>query len=102
MLSSAPILTYYNADDLTKVSVDSFPLIGVLLQKRGNEWRTVFCASRLLTLTEQRYAQLEKEAFVVTWCCKKFADFLVELAKFIIETNHKPLLILLKKNEMSG
>ena len=78
-LSTAPVLTHYNVDKETKVSADasSYGLGGILLQKQGNDWRPVFYASRSLIETEQRYAQIEKEALIVTWCCKKFADFLI-------------------------
>lgn len=60
----------------------------------------MFYASRSLSNTEQRYAQVEKEALAVTWCCEKFADFLIGLPRFIIETDHKPLLALLKTKQL--
>ena len=43
--------------------------------------------SRSLTPTEQRYAQIEREALAFTWA---YADYLVGL-QFAIETDHKPL-----------
>ena len=68
-LSSTPVLAHYSPDKPTKVSVDvsSYGLGGVLLQKEENDWKPVFYASRSLTPTEQRYAQVEKEALAVTW-----------------------------------
>ena len=95
-LSSAPVLIHYCTDKPTKVSGDasSYVLGGVLLKKEGDDWRPVFYASRSLTETEQRYAQIEKETLAVTWCCEKFSDFLIGLPKFFIETDHKPLLLL--------
>ncbi|GFS22574.1 Pol polyprotein [Elysia marginata] len=62
---------------------------------------TVFYASRSLTSTETCYAQIEKEALAATWACEKFAGFLIGLynSKFTIETDHKPLLVLLQKKE---
>ena len=30
-----------------------------------------------MTSTEQRYAQIEKEALATTWACEKFADFVL-------------------------
>ena len=78
-LSSAPVLTHYSPNKPTKVSADasSYGMGGVLLQKDREDWRPVFYASRSLTSTEQRYAQVEKKALAVTWCCEKFADFLI-------------------------
>ena len=53
-----------------------------------------------MTNTEARYAQVEKEAFGVTWACEKFSDFLVGLKNFKIETDHKPPLALLQKKSL--
>ena len=58
--------------------------------------KTVFYASRSLSSTEQRYAQMEKEALALTWAYEQFADFLVGVSSFTIETDHKPLLTLMK------
>ena len=46
--------------------------------------------SRALTETEQRYAQIEKEALA----CERFEDYLLGIP-FLIETDHKPLVPLL-------
>ena len=46
--------------------------------------------SRAMTPTEQRYAQIEKEALAITWSCDRFNDYLMDL-EFRIETDHKPL-----------
>ena len=101
-LSTAPVLIHYSTDKETKVSADasSYGLGGVLLQKQENDWKPVFYASRSLTETDQRYALIEKEALAVSWCCEKFADFLIGLHKFTVETDHKPLLVLLKTKRL--
>ena len=80
----------------TKVTADasSYGLGGVLLQKWDSEWRPVAYASRSLSPTEQRYAQVEKEALGLTWACERFRDFLLG-KHFCLETDHKPLLSLL-------
>ena len=64
-LSSHRVLALYHPDRETVVSSDasSYGLGGVLLQKQpGGDWKPVMYASRTLTATEQRYAQIEKEA----------------------------------------
>ena len=48
-----------------------------------------------MTPTEQRYAQIEKEALAITWACDRFADYLMIGLQFHVETDHKPLVPLL-------
>lgn len=44
----------------------------------------------MLSPTEQRYAQIEKEALASTWVCERLSDYLVGTC-FHLETDHKPL-----------
>ena len=53
-------------------------------------WKPVVFISRALLSTEQRYAQIEKEAQATTWACKRRADYLVSKT-FHIQAYHKPL-----------
>ena len=46
------------------------------LQKDGTVWKPVAYASRSMTPTEKRYAQIEKEAWQITWACQKFTDYI--------------------------
>ena len=45
-------------------------------------------ASRSMSETERRYAQIEKEALSVTWSCEKFSDYILRNS-FTIETDNK-------------
>ena len=94
-------LALYNPNAPTKVSADasSFGLGAVLLQKNANDWEPVAFASRSMTEVERRYAQIEKEALAATWACEKFTDYILG-AKFIIETDHKPLVPLLSTTHL--
>ncbi len=66
----------------------------VLLQEARKKWKPIVYASRSMTDTEKRYAQIEKEALSLTWTCDKFQDYLLG-RQFYIETNHKLLVPLL-------
>ena len=95
-LSKPTTLALYNPEAPTKISADasSYGLGAVLLQQANGDWRPVAYASRSMSETERRYAQIEKEALAATWACEKFSDFI--LSKHIeIETDHKPLVPLL-------
>ena len=96
-LSCPPVLALYNPNSETCVSADasSFGLGAVVCQKQANrQWRPIAYQSRSMTPTEQRYAQIEKEALAVTWACERFSHYL-RGAKFHVETDHKPLVPLL-------
>ncbi len=97
LLSTTPCLALYDPQRETILSADasSYGIGAVLKQKQpdGSLRPTVF-ASRALTSTEQRYAQIEKEALAVTWAAERLSDFLTGI-HFTIETDHKPLVPLL-------
>ena len=95
-LCKPTVLAFYTPDAPTKLSADasSHGLGAVLLQRSDGEWKPVAYASRSISDTEKRYAQIEKEALSTVWACDKFASYVVGL-KFHIETDHKPLVPLL-------
>ena len=92
--SSEPVLQYYNAKKPVKLSVDasSTGLGAVLLQ----DDKPVAYASRALTETQQRYAQIEKETLAILYGCTKFHEF-VYGKDIQIETDHKPLQAIFNK-----
>ena len=68
-------LALYNPQVATKISTDasSYGLGAILLQEEQGSWKPVAFASKALTETEQRYAQIEKEALAIVWACNKFS-----------------------------
>ena len=90
------MLALYDPKAKFKISADAscYGLGVVLLQQQDSTWRPVAYASRSMTETEKRYAQIEKEALALTWACEKFTDYLLGL-HFLMETDHKPLVPLL-------
>ena len=91
-LSRPTILTLYDPAKETKVTADasSYGLGAVIMQRQDSQWRPTAYASRSMNETEQRYAQIEKEALAITWACEKFTNFILG-KRFQIETDHKPL-----------
>ena len=95
LASSAPVLAYFNPRQPVKLSVDasSKGLGAVLLQND----HPVAYASRALTDTQQRYAQIEKEMLAVVYGCTKFYDYIYGMPKVEVESDHKPLEAILRK-----
>lgn len=93
-VTAAPVLAFFDVNKKSTISVDasSYGLGGVLVQNG----HPVAFASSSLSGAQQRYSQIEKELLAVVNGCKKF-HYYVYGTKFTIETDHKPLLGLLKK-----
>ncbi|XP_018374455.1 PREDICTED: uncharacterized protein K02A2.6-like [Trachymyrmex cornetzi] len=85
------------ADITRPLHSSSYGLGAVLEQYDKNQecWRPVYYASRALSETEKRYAQIEKEALALTWACEKFATFIEGDQDLIRRTDHKPLISIL-------
>ena len=62
------VLSPYSPEASTKISADasSHGLGAVLMQEVNSYWKPVAFASRAMTETECRYAQIEKEALATT------------------------------------
>ena len=92
-LITSPILSLFDQTRETVVSADasSYGLGAVLLQRQADgQLQPISYISRSLTPTEQRYAQIEKEALAFTWARERFSDYLLGM-QFHIHTDHKPL-----------
>ena len=100
-LTKPTILSLYDPGAETKLSSDasSYGLGAVLLQLHQGGWKPVVYASRSLTETERRYAQIEKEALAITSACEKFSEYILG-KQILIETDHKPLVPLLSSKHL--
>ena len=96
-LSSAPILTHYEAELPLKLDTDASNYgVGAVISHvlpDGKEKPIAF-ASRTLSKSERNYAQIEKEALSIIFGIKKFHQYLYG-RKFLLVTDHKPLISLL-------
>lgn len=54
-------------------------------------------ASRTLSKTEQKWAQIEKELLAIVFACRRFHYFLYG-REFVVESDHKPLETLVKRD----
>ncbi|XP_065196547.1 uncharacterized protein K02A2.6-like [Sycon ciliatum] len=102
LVVSAPCLVHYDPKRPIMVSADasSYGIGGVLLQKHDGDWRPVAYASRSLTKTEQGYAQIEKECLAAVWTCERLDQYLFGAPRFIVQTDHKPLVPLINTRDL--
>ena len=95
IISSDAVLAYYDPLKPVTLEVDasSVALGAVLLQ----EDRPAAFASKALSDTETRYANIEREMLAVVFGCEKFRTYLFGRT-FEIISDHKPLEMILQKS----
>jgi hypothetical protein len=82
------VLSYYDPKKPVTLSVDaSSKGLGAVLYQ---EEKPVAYASKALTPTQQKYAQIEKEALAIVFVTTKFHQFLFG-KEVLITSDHKPL-----------
>ncbi|XP_033747087.1 uncharacterized protein K02A2.6-like [Pecten maximus] len=97
-LSDTPVLRYFDPKKQTILQCDASEYgLGACLLQEGHP---VGYASRALTATECNYAQIEKELLAVVFGMTKFEQYTYG-NKVIVESDHKPLEIIHKKNLFS-
>ena len=88
-------LKYYNRNLPLTVQADaSQDGLGAALLQDG---KPIAFASKSLTDTERRYANIERELLAVVYACERFHTYLYG-RDFTVESDHKPLEMIQKKN----
>ena len=94
MVSSTPVLGYYDPSKPLTLSVDasSKGLGAVLFQDE----KPLAYGSRALTPAQQHYAQIEKETLAIVYEAQKFHQFIYGRPT-VVESDHKPLQYILNR-----
>jgi hypothetical protein len=94
LITSEPVLTHYNPELPVRLASDASPygISGILshVMPDGSEKPIAF-ASRSLTKTEQKYAQVDRESLGIFWSVRKFYPYLYG-RKFTLITDCQPLM----------
>ena len=95
MIVSAPVLAYYDMKKPVVIQYDASQsgLGAALLQ----EEHPVAFSSRVMTQTEQNYAQIEKELLAIVYACENFDQYIFGRSNVIVQSDHKPLETIFKK-----
>ena len=93
-VSSTPILRYYNINEEVTLQCDASQTgLGASLLQNG---QPVAYASRALTATETRYAQIEKELLAIVFACTHFESYVYGRDVVQVETDQPLVSIVLK------
>ena len=89
------LLRYYDPSKKSTIQVDaSSGGLGAALIQEG---KPIAFASKPLTETEQRYANIERELLAVVFACERFRMYIYNCS-FEVESDHKPLGMICLKN----
>ena len=89
------MLKRFHKDEAVTLQVDaSSHTLGAVIMQQG---QPVEYATKALTATQVRYAQIEKELLAVLCRCRKFHYYVYGGRTFTVETDHKPLVSLIQK-----
>ena len=100
MISSAPLLKYYDVASETIIQCDASESgLGTTLLQEG---QLVAFASRSLSTVELQYAQIEKECLAIAFACSRFYQYLYGKELTTVETDHKPLVPIFQKSIYSA
>ena len=102
LLTEAPTLSFYKRNSPIVVIADSsrVGLGAAIYMQEGTELKPIAFASRTLTETEKKWAQIELECLSLVYACEIFSRYLIGLESFRLITDHKPLIPLINKTDI--
>ena len=88
LVTTAPVLGYYDPTSELEIQCDASQTgLGATIMQEG---RPIAYASRSLTDTETRYAQIEKEMLAIVFALEKFHQY--TFGRHVrVQSDHKPL-----------
>ena len=100
MIISALFLAYYDVTKLVVIQCDASKSgLGAALLQEG---RPVAFSSRVMSQTEQNYAQIEKELLAIVFACENFDQYIFGRSNVVVESDHRPLETIFKKPILSS
>ena len=94
-ITNTPVLRYYNLAEEVTIQCDASQTgLGAALMQSG---QPVAYASRALTDTEIRYAQIEKELLAIVFACNRFDAYIYGREMINVESDHQPLETIVRK-----
>ena len=95
-----PVLKYYDCNSEVTLQCDASEKgLGAVLLQNG---QPVAFASKTLSPTERRYAQIEKECLAIVFACQRFSQYISRREKITVESDHKPLQAIFKKSVLAA
>lgn len=95
LISNTPVLQYFDVSKPAVIQTDASGLgLGSCLLQEG---KPIAFASRALTDTETRYAQIEKELLAIVFACERFYTYIYGRTT-TVQSDHKPLEAVFKKS----
>ena len=85
-LTESPVLKYYKVNKEVTIQCDA-----------SETGQPICHASRALTNTVTRYAQIEKELLAIVWSCHKFDQYIYGYDIAHVDSEHEPLRAVFKK-----
>ena len=95
-VTAASVLRFFDVRKPVTIQCDASETgLGAVLLQEG---QPICYASRTLTDTDTRYAQIEKELLAIVWSCDKFDQYIYGRDMVTIESDHEPLKAVFKKD----